>query len=855
MVGTSKILTVSYGTFSCTLEGFDDPFSTMRGIAEYFRDLAADDRYFGAEPPTPDAEMLHRIAEREINRRVIARVDGNGVTLRQMEDDEEDAAESAVPPESEAEPAQTKKKRKKDKARARALALGDTTPEPEPKAPAALAAPMTEAVSAPRPAESPESFAAKMLRIRAAVARTAAADAFMEDAQQEDLLGFKPISSAFEDAPAARDPVAETEAEPEVEAVAESADRQVVAEAEPEAGPIESESLADALADAAGGAEADAAVLQTAMAVEAAAAEATEADAEIADAEAEAAAPNEAPAAIAAASEDDDTDDTDDTEVASDDADLATLIGRVSESAEETDESMTEVEVQIFGRFEVEAEIIPTARVEIPPEPAPAPRLVRARVIKMRKPSIDREAEDFAEADDLPPMPVLANDHDEDDDDEDGLFSIADAVARAVQDDDADDLDDDDASLFADHDGAEPDIAGSGKDETADEDDFLADGPDQGADSAKGDADESDDEDEDETPLALTGSTLPDDEEADLLAELAEVEADHAFDAELASSSAEDAAPGQTFDGAPDADDGQDARIAALFAEADEDEADDDETEADAADRDAATADPEFEAPVHPAAAEASRHGRDGKARLDKARAGDDDASVRRILDETNSQLDDTEASRRRSTIAHLKAAVAATRADRDEKGDEVEPDEDMSQYRSDLERVVRPRRPGERATGTTRRLAPLMLVSEQRIDLPKFDLGSDVSVRPRRITTGNLALMEDEHLDDDDLAADDHAINDSMSFEDYAEKMGATELPDLLEAAAAYAAFVEGRPHFSRPQLMKTAMEAARGEISREDGLRSFGTLLRTGKIQKIKRGQFTIAKNSRFRPESTQL
>ena len=96
-------------------------------------------------------------------------------------------------------------------------------------------------------------------------------------------------------------------------------------------------------------------------------------------------------------------------------------------------------------------------------------------------------------------------------------------------------------------------------------------------------------------------------------------------------------------------------------------------------------------------------------------------------------------------------------------------------------------------------------------------------------------------------------ALADATSFKDFADKMGASDLQDLLECAAAYTAYVEGRPHFTHPQIMKQ-VAGMNGEdsFSREESLRSFGKLLRQGKIRKVKRGQFTISQSSQFTPKN---
>jgi hypothetical protein len=143
-----------------------------------------------------------------------------------------------------------------------------------------------------------------------------------------------------------------------------------------------------------------------------------------------------------------------------------------------------------------------------------------------------------------------------------------------------------------------------------------------------------------------------------------------------------------------------------------------------------------------------------------------------------------------------------------------------------------------------------LVLVSEQRVDLDDDAVKPAATIRPRRIGAAALTIAEvgEDFADEEPLSPEE-----AKSFAEFADRLGAANLAELLEAAAAYTATVEGMPHFSRPHILrKVSGYTEEDEFTREDGLRSFGMLLRQGKIQKISRGQFTITEASRFMSEA---
>ncbi|MDR0807680.1 MAG: hypothetical protein LBE86_00875, partial [Gemmobacter sp.] len=142
--------------------------------------------------------------------------------------------------------------------------------------------------------------------------------------------------------------------------------------------------------------------------------------------------------------------------------------------------------------------------------------------------------------------------------------------------------------------------------------------------------------------------------------------------------------------------------------------------------------------------------------------------------------------------------------------------------------------------------------VSEQRVDRPVEPARPEAGLmRSHRGAGLAAAVLEDE---EDDPEIEDSLLGDSRGFVEFAERLGAQGLPALLEAAAAYTACVEGRPHFSRPQLLRK-IDTLKGRVSREDSLRSFGALLRDGKIVKVRRGQYALAESSHLLVEARRM
>ncbi|MCI5111770.1 MAG: hypothetical protein MRY75_14575 [Marivita sp.] len=795
MVSSNKILTVSYGTFSCTLEGFDNSFDTMKAIAEYFRDLAQDDRYFGAEPPTPDAEMLARIAEREIARRVEARFEKGNLVLRPSDD--------AEPPRGDVAPLSS-----------RDAALGDATAGAA--ATALAVATQSAAAEGSAPDEGLDTPDTTALQA-ADVSEMSESDTDALDLTEVDLSGIS-IDTGDDDtdvlsAEDVLDGPSEDDAEGSIEDLIAAQDNAVLAEVEtpePEAAPVVTDSVAEKL--------------QRIRAVVASKSQA---------------APEyiEDQHAMAGSDVLDDSDDEDAEEAVSLDDNLFTdtIAALVSDQIEDEDEDDSFLPETAYADEDDAVAAAATATAD----PQSELEALRAKIAELEAQAAATRAAEEAVTTQPAEEDLAALHLDDDEDDADDTLEFDD---EDDEDDDTLELDDEDE----DEDTLSFDDAD--EDETADIDALTETDSDEDDDIApfvlkNAVADEDDDEDDtvgQRQPLiARVGKARRADVEAALAAGRLEEYEDEDED-DVAPAAIARPIPGMEDSSLTPEQEAELAReLADLHAEIDndddwdfDDEDDDDTHELTEAEAEAASAN----------IRKAVKLTSPARAMLTDTSIEEDTESVERLADKTDTEMEEPEGNRRRSAIAHLRAAVAATKADRilgfsKKTVDEEEP------YREDLADAVRPRRPKISETRSARpapvRPAPLKLVAEQRIDV---DSAADTApVRPRRV------VRNVEPVD-----AAEAVASDDRGFAEFAENQGAHTLPELLEAAAAYMSFVEGRDQFSRPQLMTKLLQAEGEASSREERLRSFGQLLREGKIEKKGGGRFAASDSIGFKPDA---
>lgn len=765
-MSNNKILTVSYGTFSCTLEGFDDSFGTMKAIAEYFRDLASDDRYFGAEPPQPDAEMLARIAQKEISRRVEAREHDGKIVLSALEDNraQQSMSQTAPPAVTAAAPAPAQVDHDDVQSQHAPVAEDAETEVADAPVPQAVAASAAEAEETPQAITADDKEPAAQVPDEVNTDNEGIEGTGVEEtSEEEDLVQAQVAKAEGADADDENDIVP---GQPDAEIEAFFAE-------------MVSEAAKDEFEDATN----DAGIAPQAMEVKPAGATCPVPDS--------IAAKLQRIRAVVAQHEEE-----------AEEADYAEdQHAELTAAAAQTETGIEAIEVDVAASVGNTADAVMRARHDIQDalnaDDAADQAMGEAELLED-----EDDDEDYSallrrlEQDDAAEAPAHADPAFDDDDAVDDTSETDDALANLFG---ADDLDaDDDAEDEADTalDAPQPDVA--------QESDAPAPPPrarvikvkraDLEAAIERGVLEEYDDEDEpsevtakgralnDLAPAKTATSSLSPEDEQELARELAALEEDIKSEAPQG-----DAAPARP-DAKPRDDNAAPAGARNVLPEIE------DETTGD----------------------------------------------MSRLMAEADHQMDEPESATRRNAFAHLRAAVAAKKADAaigipddtDEKGDA---------YRSDLAQVVRPRRPVSGAARTPRpedaRPAPLKLVAEQRIDVETRPRPAG-PVRPRRVAAA--------------VTRPDAPQADGASFVEFAEEMGATSLPELLEAAAAYMAFVEGLEQFSRPQLMTKVRQAgSEGGFSREDGLRSFGQLLRAGKIEKIKGGRFTVSDDIGFRPD----
>lgn len=719
MVADNKILTVSYGTFSCTLEGFDDPFTTMKDIAEYFRELVENDRYFGAEPPTPNTEMLTKIAQRRSGNTVSAELKEQTLTLRNARSGA-GAAIAAIHPKTE---------------------NGTATEEDT-----------FDTLSSLETADHLDE------NIFEETLDTVKVDTLSEGPNVENILEDvedtpEKINEAAYNPPLIKEQSSLREDDIEAEynvhtdkvlTDAENSDQKTFEETALEEDNIEGEDI------------------------------------------------------------------------------------HVGEE--------TKLPITVFENDDEMKDIVDISKLTVGNQPESLDENFQdIHVLENSEPMVTdaHSAEDEKEQTDLPEYEQETQDH-------------VKVEEKSTEDQSVKEV------------AKNSDTLDTPTDDTLPIDDFatlIEDAPEEEeeeADAISWVSNVSEDHD-----LEETTETIQETEQAETASITSKLDADEIIfrdlskeiepnDAEIDSEDTIKAEEDLTALIPQDQSDLKPSRPIVMVRKVHKPQTSAPETPSDV--EEDAKLEPQDEAElIAELNAIEAEAGTSHEKRHDvlTADVNEDKEALDRLFTNTDSRLKDQDATKRKEHITHMRAAVAARKADAEIGASALTETETQATtedvYRADFASVVKPRRVSKDQQ-KSKHPSPLLLVSSQRIEEKASDK-KEKNVNSKYILTEQSASgkqdtnLEQQKNEDDKVSA----------FRDFAADMEAKNMDDLLEAAAAFNKATKDSDTFTRPELMRL-IAASQESFTREEGLRSFGALLREGRIKKVSRGIFKLSPTSKY-------
>ena len=221
-----------------------------------------------------------------------------------------------------------------------------------------------------------------------------------------------------------------------------------------------------------------------------------------------------------------------------------------------------------------------------------------------------------------------------------------------------------------------------------------------------------------------------------------------------------------------------------------------------------------------------------------------------RLLDKTNNHMEAPENKTRSNVKAQLRSAFAMILADQTNpkvvlRGPPPKEAGRASDQTPAPEPLIETQTPAAAPSPAILRLPPELMIVSQAPSLAqaKAPTRAPPTVQQSDQTDRQTTKIPTNKIIDVAPSEKVAEVTTDISFAEFAVKLDARALQDLLEIAVVYLSFMKGQTYFSGPEIMQLLRKQLAERFDKDTSWKCFHAMRRDGKIDKLSPAKFRIA------------